>query len=40
MLPLIAACQENGTWPGYTDMVTELALPTWAEKQVHEGGAA
>ena len=40
MLPQIAACQERGEWPGYTGLVTELALPTWAEKQVHEGGAA
>jgi len=40
MLPAIARCQESGIWPGYTEAVTELALPGWAEKQVADAAAA
>jgi len=39
-LPAIARCQVSGEWPGYPEIVTELALPIWAEKQVQEGVAA
>lgn len=35
-LPAIARCQETNTWPGFPETVTELALPTWAQKQIEE----
>lgn len=35
-LPAVARCQESGVWPGFPETVTELALPTWAQKQVDE----
>ena len=39
-LPMFARCHETGVWPGFPETVTELALPTWAQKQVDEGVAA
>lgn len=39
-LPAVARCQESGVWPGFPETVTELALPTWAQKQVDEEAAA
>lgn len=38
-LPAVARCQASGIWPGFPETVTELALPTWAQKQVDEAEA-
>lgn len=31
-LEVFKACTESGRWPGYTDDITYLALPGWAER--------
>lgn len=34
LLPRVAECQRTGTWPGYPETVSTLALPAWAQKQL------
>lgn len=40
-IDLFARCLETKTWPKYTDKVTEIGLPAWAERTLekrHEAG--
>ena len=36
----VAACRKTGVWPGYSNEITELKLPSWAEKELENGPAA
>lgn len=33
---LYVACLVSGSWPGYPDTITELALPNWAMSELYE----
>jgi exodeoxyribonuclease VIII len=37
-LDLYSLCKLNNTWPGYSPLVKDLALPVWAEKLIDEVG--
>jgi len=34
-LQLLKECSESGAWPGYSEQITEIGLPSWAERRYY-----
>lgn len=37
LLKLYSECKNSNKWQGYPELITDVGLPTWAEKQIKKG---